>query len=94
MKGQFDQRLTCSNMLNRILVTICGTVTTRNFQKCTQQHMELRLYPSLEIGFGQLYQIYSNKQAHFLFSTTILNVGRARAATVDFAKYLYHRLDT
>ena len=60
--------------------------------KCIQQHMELRLYPSLVIGFGQLYQIYSNKPAHFLFSNTILNVGRARAAIVDFAKYIYHRL--
>ena len=67
---------------------------TRSFQKCIQQHMELRLYPSLVIGFGQLYQIYSNKQAHFLFLKTILNVGRAIAATVDFAKYIYHRLGT
>ena len=31
--------------------------TTRSFQKCIQQHMELRLYPSLEIDFGRLYQI-------------------------------------
>ena len=46
------------------------------------------------IGFGQLYLIYSNKPAHFLFSKTILHVGRARAATVDFAKYIYHRLGT
>ena len=51
--------------------------------------MELRQYHSLEIGFGQLYQIYSDKQAHFLFSKTILNVGRARAATVDFVKYIH-----
>ena len=56
--------------------------------------MELRLYPSLVIGFGQLYQIYSNKPAHFLFSKTILIVGRARAVIVDFAKYIYHRLGT
>ena len=61
---------------------------------CIQQHMELRLYPSLETGFGQLCQRYSNKPAHFLFSKTILNVGRARAAIVDFAKYIYHRLGT
>ena len=74
--------------------TILGTVTTLSFQKCIQQHMELRLYPSLVIGFGQLCQIYSNKPAHFLFSKTILNIGRARAATVDFAKYIYDRLGT
>ena len=43
---------------------------------------------------NRLEQIYSNKQAHFLFSKTILKVGRARAATVDFAKYMYHRLGT
>ena len=37
-----------------------------------------------------------NKQAHFLFSTAILNVERVRTATVDFAKYIYiyHRLGT
>ena len=63
-------------------------------QKCIQQHMELRIYPILEIGFGQLYQIYSNKQAHFLFSKPIFNVARARAATVDLAKYICHRLGT
>ena len=34
------------------------------------------------------------QQAHFLFSKAILNVGRARTATVDFAKYIYHRLGT
>ena len=54
--------------------------------------MELRLYPSLEIDFGRLY--HTNKQAHFLFSKAILNVGRARTATVDFAKYIYHRFGT
>ena len=52
------------------------------------------VYPSLEIDFGRLYQIESNKQAHFLFSKAILNVGRVRTATVDFAKYIYHRLGT
>ena len=50
------------------------------------------MYPSLEIDFGRLYQIKSNKQAHFLFSKAILNVERARTATADFAKY--HRLGT
>ena len=65
---------------------------TRSFQRCIQQHMELRLYPSLEIDFGRNYQIQSNKQAHLLFSKAIFNVGRARTATVDFAKYIYNRL--
>ena len=55
---------------------------------CIQQHMELRLYPSLEKYFGRLYQKYSNKQAHFLFSNTILNAGRVKNATVDFAKHI------
>ena len=32
--------------------------------------------------------------AHFLFSKAILNAGRARTATEDFAKYIYHRLGT
>ena len=44
--------------------------------------MELRLYPSLDVDFGRLYQISSNKQAHLLFSKAILNVGRVRTATV------------
>ena len=37
-------------------------------------------------------RLWSNKQVHFLFSKAILNVGRARAATADFSKFIYHRL--
>ena len=59
-----------------------------------QQHMALRLYPSMEIDFGRLYQIFSNKQARFLLLNAILNAGRARAATVDSAKHIYRRLGT
>jgi len=39
--------------------------------------------------YGRLYQISSNKKAHFLFSKAILNVGRAKTATVDFATCIY-----
>ena len=43
---------------------------------------------------SQLPKVQSNKQAHFLFSKAMLNIGVARTATVDFAKYIYHRLGT
>ena len=53
--------------------------------------MELRLHLSLEIDFGRIYQIQSNKQAHFIFLKNRFNVGGARTATVGFAKYMYRR---
>ena len=34
------------------------------------------------------------QQAHFLSLKAILNVGRARTATVDFTKHVYRRLGT
>ena len=44
--------------------------------------------------FRYSFESKANKQAHFLFSKAILNVGRARIATLDFAKYIYHMLGT
>ena len=63
-----------------------------SFRACVRSFCSV--YLSFVIGFGQLCQIYSNKPPNFMFSKTILNVGRARAAIVDFAKYIYHRLGT
>ena len=43
--------------------------------------------------WSTLPNIFKQASTHPIFKT-ILNVGRARAATADFAKYIYHRLGT
>ena len=56
----------------------------------------LKTWKELTTGVPQLVRLLFNNNfinpglaTHFLFSKTILNVGRARAAIVDFTKYIY-----